>query len=367
MTNTPPKGRESAVLEGVVVTYLATGNPVGSRVLVETRLPDVSSATIRHVLVELEHQGLLTQPHVSAGRVPTSAAIRWWLRRLDAPEPLRDEEQGQRFEHALRSASDETSVWLRTSEFLAEISRQVGMVALLPARDTGLKQLRFFRLTEHRVLAILVTNDGQVRERVGRIPEVYTQAELDTASRYLLQNFNGMTLARIRRELVRRVEEERAAYDALLKRVLVLSHCGVLEMQDDGAVFVHGAPHLAENLNADRLGNLLAQLQEKERWLHLVAGLDEDTADRENAAGVQAGHGSNNVVEWGLGDGLAPDEWVRVRVGLDVMPECSLITASCGGGAIGILGPTRMEYQRALGAVALAQAVCRRVLGERTT
>lgn len=348
----PAAGRETAILEGVVETYLSTGFPVGSRALAEDRLLDTSSATIRHALAELERRGFLTQPHTSAGRLPTAAAIRWWLQRMNAPLPLGDEGQRLRLEQALRAASDETTLWLRTSEFLAELTKQVGMVAVLPAHDTGLKGLRFFRLTDHRVLAILVTTDGQVRERVGRVPEVYTQAELDTASCYLLHNFSSLTLARIRKELVRRVEEERAAYDELLKRVLVLSHCGVLEMQNDGAVYVQGAGHLAENLHASRLASLLSELQQKERWLHLLAGLDEPL--------------SAEVVHWEAGENLRERCWLRVRVGMEseAMPELSLIAANYGAGAIGILGPTRMPYAHVLGAVALVRAVCQRVLGE---
>ncbi|MGH9488056.1 MAG: HrcA family transcriptional regulator [Terriglobales bacterium] len=346
----PGAGREAAVLAGVVEEYLASGIPVGSRLLAETRLPDTSSATIRHVLSDLERAGFLIQPHTSAGRIPTAQAIRWWLQRLQAPEPLLEAGPRQHLEHALRAASDEATLWLRTCEFLSEISQQVGMVAILPWHDSGLKQLRFFRLTDRRVLAILVTSDGQIRERVGRIPEVYTQTELDTASRYLTQNFTGLTLARIRQELVRRVEEERAAYDELLKRVLVLSHCGVLEMQNGGEVYVLGARHLAESLDASRLGDLLAQLQEKERWLRLLSGLE-----------------TQDCVHWDGPDAHGHACWVRVHVGMaeEAMPEMSLIAANYGAGAIGILGPTRMPYARALGAVALARAVCQQILGER--
>lgn len=336
-------------------TYLATGLPVGSRVLAEERVSDTSSATIRHVLAELEERGLLAQPHTSAGRLPTPAAIRWWLQRMEAPLPLTDEPQRRRLEQSLRGASDDTTLWLRTSEFLAELTQQVGLVAVLPAPESGLKHLRFFRLTEHRVLAILATADGQVRERVGRIPEVYTQAELDTASRYLVHHFSGLTLPRIRQELVRRIEEERAAYDDLLKRVLVLSHCGVLEMQNEGAVYVHGSGHLAENLDSSRLADLLTGLQQKERWLRLLAGLAEP-----------GGMDASDVVHWDAGEDRNGHCWLRVRVGMEeeAMPELSLVAANFGTGAIAILGPTRMAYTHVLGAVALVRAVGQCVLGE---
>jgi heat-inducible transcriptional repressor len=350
-----PEGREAAVLRALVETYLATGAPVGSRLLAETRLAGICSATVRHVFGDLVRCGYLTQPHTSAGRVPTPRAIRWWLQRLEEPAPAADSAAAQELEHSLRAAGDETTLWLRASEFLSEYSRQVGMVALAPWSDAGLKYLRFFRLTDRRVLAILVAADGQVRERVGRVPEAYSQAELDEASRFFNQHFAGATLARIQRELWHRLEEERAAYDALLKRVVVLSHCGVLEMQNGGEIFFQGASHLAGMLDAGRLAEMLEQLQQKERWLRLLTGLDREGAER--------------WVEWTQGEsGGEARRWLRVRVGLDDnLPELSLISANYGGGAIGILGSTRMEYQRALGAVALVREVCRRVLGETTS
>ena len=350
-----PEGREAAVLQALVETYLATGAPVGSRVLSETQLTGICSATVRGVFGDLDRAGFLTQPHTSAGRVPTSKAIRWWLQQLASPLPAADQPAAQKLEHSLRAAGDETTLWLRASEFLSEYSRQVGMVALAPWRDAGLKYLRFFRLTDRRVLAILVATDGQVRERVGRVPEAYSQAELDEASRFFNQTFSGATLTRIQKELWHRLEEERAAYDALLKRVVVLSHCGVLEMQDGGEVYFQGASHLAGMLDPTRLAEMLEQLQQKERWLQLLTGIDPG--------------GAGEWVEWSQAkESTEPRRWVRVRVGLDEgMPELSLISANYGAGAIGILGSTRMEYQRALGAVALVREVCRRVLGEMAT
>lgn len=345
--------RQSAVLHGVLDAYLASGLPVGSRALAELR-DSPSSATIRHVFATLEDEGYLHQPHTSAGRVPTAKAIRWWLQQLDAPVALASDDS-QQLERALREANDETTLWQRASEFLADFTRQVGVIAVQPWRDAGLKQLRFFRLTDRRVLAILVAADGQIRERVGRVPEAYSQAELDAAARYLNQNFAGSTLPRIRRELLRRLEEERAAYDELLKRALVLSHCGVLEMQDSGEVYIQGARHLTSHLGGQQLNEMLGCLSQKERWLRLL---------------TEVGPSSEDTVEWDTGAaGPTPRRWVRVRVGLDLGgPEeiagCSLVTTNYRDGAVAVLGSTRMEYQRALGAVTLVGELFNRFLGE---
>jgi len=344
--------RAAAVLNGVLETYLASGLPVGSRALSEMRSDSPSSATIRHVLAELEQEGFLQQPHTSAGRIPTSKAIRWWLQQLEAPTPLASDD-GRRLEHLLREAHDEAAFWVRASEFLAEVTHQLGVVAVQPWNDAGLKHLRFFRLTDHRVLAILVAADGQVRERVGRVPEPYTQPELDEAARYMNRSFPGATLARIRRELMHRLEEERAAYDTLLKRVLVLSHCGVLEMQDTGAVYMHGASHLAGVLEAQPLSELLARLQQKERWLRLLNQVSPDEA----------------TIAWEAGQaGPGPRRRVQVEVGLEreQLPEFSLISTNYRrqgtDAAIAILGSHRMEYPRALAAITLVSDLFHRLL-----
>lgn len=346
----PLPEREAEVLRGVMEVYFATGAPVGSRTVAERSPDGPSPATVRNICAELEAAGYLTQPHTSAGRVPTAKSIRWWLQTLHAPQPLAGDD-GERFTRALLASGDEASVWQRASEFLAEITGQVGVVAVQPWRDAGLKQLRFLRLTDHRVLAIWIATDGQVRERVSRVPEAYSQAELDSAARYFNTHFAGFTLARIRRELLRRIEEERAAYDGLLKRVLVLSHCGVLELQDRGEVYFQGADHLASVLEGRKLGEMLARLNQKERWLHLLTEA-----------------GGEDTVSWQAGDepGVLPLRWIRVRVGLEEeqMPDFSLITTAWDQGAAAILGTTRMEYPTALSAISLVGAVLHQWQGE---
>ena len=343
-------GREASILAAVIELYLATGAPVGSRAVASTSPDHPSSATIRHVLADLEQSGYLQQPHTSAGRVPTVQAIRWSLKQMPPPAlaaPVRELER--LLLHDGDGGGDATVLWGRACSYLSESTGQVGLIVVRPWRDAGLKHLCFFRLAEHRVLAVLVAGDGQVRERVSVVPESYTQAELDTAANYFLHNFSGWTLSQIRRELRHRLEEERAAYDGLLKRVLVLSHCGALHMEDSGAVYVHGAGHLAEVLDSHQLAHMLERLNEKERWLSLLAEIGEAEED----------------VEWSTG-GQAR---VGARVGLDAeTPDLALIAASYErgsvGGAIGVLGSTRMPYERVLSAVALVNEFVSRVLGD---
>jgi len=346
--------REAAILAGVIDLYLATGVPVGSRAIAGTSSDHPSPATIRHVLADLERSGYLQQPHTSAGRVPTAQAIRWSLKQMAPPAlaaPVRELER--LLLHDDDEAGDAAALWGRACAYLSEATGQVGLIVVRPWRDAGLKHLRFFRLAEHRVLAILVAGDGQVRERVTVLPELYTQPELDMAANYFLHNFAGWTLTQIRRELRHRLEEERAAYDGLLKRVLVLSHCGALHMEDAGAVYVHGAGHLAKVLDSHQLANMLERLNQKERWLSLLAEIGDADED----------------VEWNTGGPTHVRARVGARVGLDAeTPDLALIAAcyerGSAGGAIGVLGSTRMPYERALSAVALVNEFVSRVLGD---
>ena len=346
----PPQGREAAILTAVLESYFASGTPVSSRFLSERDEASPSPATIRHVFADLETAGFLHQPHTSAGRVPTAQAIRWWLKQLPQPEAL-PLDCAQRLEQLLREAQDETRLWLQVSEFLADVTQQVGIVLVQPWLDSGLKYLRFFRLSDRRVLTIVVSRDGQLCERVSRVPEAYSQPELDHAARYFNECFAGWTMQAIRRELMRRVEEERAAYDELLKRVLVLSQCGVLRAGDSGALYFHGADRLVEALDSQKLGEMLVHLNQKERWLHLF------TEEEENDELLHWNTGSSDLGQ------LGP---VRIRVGLEAqqMPDFSLISTRYGQGAIGILGLTRMEYRRAVGAIALVREIFGRVRGD---
>ena len=336
--------REAAILTAVLENYLRTGEPVGSKSIAQQRQNSLSPATIRHVLALLEEKGYLQQPHTSAGRLPTLAGLKYFVRQL--PADSWESVEASEIEQQLLHAQDWPTLQSRATLFLSQVSEQLGMVAVTPWPDPGIREVRFIRLTERRVLAILIAADGQIRERVSRVPETYSQNELDAAATYLNHWFSGCTLSHIRRELTRRIEEERAAYDRLLRRVLVLYHCGVLEMQDTAEVYLEGASNLARLLHdSERLADILEALTEKQKLLDLLTGFSEGSVE------------------------LGKDGAIRVCIGLDnpAMPDFSLITANFQApdqtrGAIGILGPTRMRYDRAVAAVTLVRTVFSRVL-----
>lgn len=324
--------RERTVLASVIELYLDSGEPVASRHVAQQQGERWSSATLRNVLARLEEGGWLAQPHPSAGRVPTLEALRVYVGQLPAPTnwSAADEEQLRQ----TLGAAEGPELLARACQFLSAFSRRIGVVAVAPLADPGLKHIRFLRLGERRLLAILVAADDQFRERVVRVPGDYRQEELDQAARFLNANFAGWKLERIRRELLRRVSEDRAAYDQLLQRVLVLYHSGVLEMQDSGQVFVEGAGNLVPLLEShERLAAILQALEEKEKVLALVSGIAEEN---------------------GEAPGGAPA--VHIQVGLANLPDFALVAAPYRmpdqhRGAVAILSPARLEYERAAGAV----------------
>jgi len=342
--NLEPRDRE--VLIALFEQYLGTGEPVASGALAQQRSDGLSSASIRSILARLEARGFLEQPHTSAGRIPSLKGLRSYVQQLAPPGPLAVADEA-RLQQSL-AGGEGPELLARACHFLSQMSSQVGLVGVAPWSDRGMRQVRFIRLADRRVLGVLVAVDGQVRERVTRLPEDYRQDDLDTAARYFNHHFSGWTMDRIRRELVRRVDEDREAYDQLLKRVLVLYHCGVLEMQDAGQIYLEGTPRLVALLHDhERLASILQTLHEREKLLALLTRM----ADQ--------------------GDPVGGDVTLRVRIGLDEddLPEMSLILARYTApdhseGAFAILGPTRMEYERALAAVAAVRDVFSRMLKE---
>lgn len=358
--------REQAVLTVVLDLYLRTGEPVASRHVAESgadRGPDhLSPASIRNVFAALEAAGYLFQPHTSAGRIPTLEALRQHVRRLPPPEPLGAEEE-ERLRMLMAGDESHGEVTLgeearleRACQFLSEVSRRIGLVAVAPWADPGVQEIRFFRLSGHRVLAVLAASDRQVRERVARVPEDYSQEELDTAARFLNASFAGWTLERIRRELIRRVAEDRAAYDRLLQRVLVLYHCGILQMRDPGQIFVEGASNLVILLrDHERLADILRALAAKEKLLALVQQIAPPPA-----GGPVAGAALAAVA--------GMPEAVRIQVGLEAagMPDFGLVAAAYSTpehrhGTLAILGPACMEYGRAAAAVLRVRSLLEQV------
>jgi heat-inducible transcriptional repressor len=340
----PPIGeREREILTAIVETFIATGEPVGSRTLARANREGLSPATIRNVMSDLADSGYLEQPHTSAGRVPSTEAYRYYVEQLTGKARLSNDDQNI-IQESFHGVSDVQEFMERTSHVLSLISHNVGVAVAIGGPKNALEHVYFSRLGDQKVLAVLVTRSGLVRDRVLRLD--ISQADLDAAARFLNDNFRGWTMDAMRIELARRLEQERSEYDRLMTSVEQLYKQGALAA-DDGAqmVYVEGAANLvAGEQDRERLQELLKTLEEKQKIVGLLgAYLD------------------------------AKQEAVRVVIGLDQtlpsMRNFVLIGAPArvGGevmGSLAVIGPTRIDYEHTMTAVSYIARLFDKILNE---
>ena len=340
----PPIGeREREILTAIVETFIATGEPVGSRTLARANREGLSPATIRNVMSDLADSGFLEQPHTSAGRVPSTEAYRYYVEQLTGKARLSNDDQNI-IQESFHGVSDVQEFMERTSHVLSLISHNVGVAVAIGGPKNALEHVYFSRLGDQKVLAVLVTRSGLVRDRVLRLD--LPQSDLDAAARFLNENFRGWTMEAMRIELARRLEQERSEYDRLMTSVEQLYKQGALAADDSAQmVYVEGAANLvAGEQDRERLQELLKTLEEKQKIVGLLgAYLD------------------------------ARQEAVRVVIGLDQtlpsMRNFVLIGAPArvGGevmGSLAVIGPTRIDYEHTMTAVSYIARMFDKILNE---
>src|SRR5713101_1863402 len=344
MPSGPPIGeREREILTAIVETFIATGDPVGSRTLARSNKEGLSTANIRNVMADLAEAGFLEQPHASAGRVPSTEAYRYYVEQLTGKASLSQEDQGM-IQESLHGISDVQEFMERTSHVLSLISHNVGITVAVGGPKNALEHVYFSRLGDQKVLAVLVTRSGLVRDRVLRLD--LPQADLDEAARFINENFRGWTMESMRAELARRLEQERGEYDRLMNSIEQLYKQGALAAeQGSQVVFVEGASNLVTgDHDKQRLQEMLKTLEEKEKVVQLLgAYLD------------------------------VKQEAVRVVIGLDQalpsMQNFVLIGAPAHAGnevmgSLAVIGPTRMDYQHTITAVSYIARLFDKILNE---
>ena len=341
--------RERQILTAIVDTYISTGEPVGSRTLARMTPHGLSPATIRNVMADLADSGFLEQPHTSAGRVPTAAAYRFYVDQLSGEARLSAGDQ-ELIGRQLEGISDVQEFMERTSQVLSLISHGVGVVAAMSGPKNALDHVYFSRQAQNKILAVVVTRSGVVRDRLLRVERDITQGELDLAANYVNENFRGWKLDDVQAELERRIESERSEYQRVLQSVNQLCQQGALT-SDAGAqdVYIGGASNLiAKNMaseqDAERLRELLRTLEEKERVVELLhAYLDTRQEAVRVVIGLeQALPSMSNLVLIG-----AP-----AHVGDEMM------------GSLAVIGPTRIDYEHTITAVQYIARLFDKILNE---
>ncbi|HEY9230822.1 MAG TPA: heat-inducible transcriptional repressor HrcA, partial [Blastocatellia bacterium] len=237
--------RKKEILAAIVRAHVATGQPVGSLSLAQQSSERLSSATIRNLCAELEDEGYLTHPHTSAGRMPTDKGYRFYVDNVIRSTQLSEAEAARinaylLDEETLRSPE---RLMERTSRLLSQLSDNVGIVISPSIARDILHHIEFVRLPDGRILAITVSSAGRVQDRLIRVEGDFTQTELNRTGRYLTENFRGWTLDEIRDELLRRMGEEKALYDQLLRNAMLLCSQS-LQDGDQPDVFIEGASNI---------------------------------------------------------------------------------------------------------------------------
>lgn len=351
--------RERLVLTAIIELYIATGEPVASQALAHffENKDGLSSATLRNVMATLGDSGLLEQQHTSSGRVPTAAAFRYYVEQIMQPgrialpaqsaaaqaAHLSEATRGQ-IEENFAGVNSSNEYLERTSHVLALISSGLGVALASSPAAQILEHIHFSRLSQGRVLAVVVTQAGAVLDRVLTLDRELTHLELETAARYLNENFRSWPIERIRAEVTRRVDVEREAYHRQLAAVEELCRKGALAGGDAGpAIFVEGMANLiAAEVDRERLRQMLLALEAKQRLVALLTAYV---------------------------DGRQQE--VRVVVGLDrsspAMQDLVLIGAPArlGGGNVGtvaVIAPTRIQYQEMIQAVRYIAGLSQRIL-----
>lgn len=342
-TDAPRRTRHSDILHAIVRAYIETGEPVASRALSKSRTEALSPASIRNVMADLADDGYLAQPHTSAGRVPTLKAFRSYVASLAANRLAAVE--SDRLRNELSELPTVEARVERSSQVLMEMTRNVGIAAAIPALAQELDQIELLPLGSggvgtsahqpgNRVLMILITRDHMVRNRVLYLDEPVSAEELISVRNYVNRNFSGWQLGAARRELLRRMEEERSLYDAVERKLQLLCNNGLLAVDTSPDVHMEGASNLLGldlHLTREKLRELLRALEEKKRLIELLDRFLE----------------------------LPPGE-LEVHVGLEqahpAMKDLTLIgmTVRMASGIpakVAVLGPMRMQYERVMAAV----------------
>lgn len=318
--------RSRTLLKTLIERYIADGQPLGSRSLSKFSGLDLSAATVRNVMADLEELGFIASPHTSAGRVPTARGYRFFVDSLLTMQPL-EKEKINAMEGQLHPSQPQQLI-SSASHLLSELTRFAGIV-LTPRRTAPkIRQMEFVSLSEKRILLILVTADGDVQNRILFTERAYSPSQLTTATNYLNQNFAGHDFEHIRS----RVQDELMQLHGDLRNLMTaaLTASGDALRQTDDQYVISGERNLLEvdefSSNMQRLRELFDLFEQRTALMQLL-----DISHR--ADGVKIFIGGES--------GLAP------------LDECSVITApyEVKGqvvGSLGVIGPTRMAYERVI-------------------
>jgi heat-inducible transcriptional repressor len=328
-----------------VRTYIETGEPVSSRAISKRFEEVLSTATIRNVMADLEDGGFLYQPHTSAGRVPTAAAYRFFAQEIASQATISVDDRTW-IQREMSGATSAAEITERAGHVLAEVSNGLGIIVSPPLGKAVLEHARMWLLPDGRVVVVLISPGGNTRDKILRPSRPFTQTELDATADFLNRHYSGWTLEAIRGDLLLKLATERERYEGIVQSALTLCDPAVLGEDTASQVHVEGTAQIvgtAEFANQTQMRELLEAIEEKHRLItvlnacietpepvHVQIGVKEISEAGENLALISAPYTRNDMVQ----------------------------------GSLGVLGPTRMHYERAMTAVAYVAQLFSEALGK---
>jgi heat-inducible transcriptional repressor len=331
----PSNERTREILHWVISTHIITGKPVGSRSVARHSSEGLSPATVRNIMADLEEMGYLHQPHASAGRIPTDKAYRFYVDCLMKRRDISDQDRIL-VDRNLKLDNSTEAFMERTSRVLSRVSNNVGIVLSPPISNVALKHIHFTKITDNRILVILVSRSGIVQNRVIHFPEEITQSELEQAGRYIVENFKDRTLLEIRIQIIKMLRKEQALYDKFLQNIIALGTRSFVETGEkkQTQIYLDGTSNLIKTIeftDINKMKLLFETIEEKNRLAAIISRcIDGDTQE------VQITIGAENALP-----GIEDCTLIASRYVIDENTR----------GSLGILGPTRMEYGRAIALV----------------
>ncbi|MEJ2609043.1 MAG: heat-inducible transcriptional repressor HrcA [Candidatus Thiodiazotropha sp.] len=335
--------RAQHFLKALIDRYIRDGQPVGSRTLAKDTGLDLSPATIRNVMADLEDLGLVSSPHTSAGRVPTITGYRMFLDSLLIVQDLKKSEVDKIRTELMMGREDSSDLLASASRLLSGVTQMAGVVTLPRREKTTFRQIEFLPLSDRRVLAILVMDTGEVHNRILHTHRDFERVELEQAANFLNHSFAGYEMDQVRQRLLQELNDARDHFDQVMTQALTMAGEVVNASESKEDCVIAGQTNLmefAELAEMDQLRKLFDAFTEKREILHL---LDQF----QNADGVQI--------------------FIGEESGYQLLSGCSVVTASYQVneemvGVLGVIGPTRMNYERVIPVVDVTAKILSAVL-----
>jgi len=339
--------RAQHLLKVLVNHYIEDGQPVGSKTLAEAAKLDVSPATIRNVMSQLEDLGFIESPHTSAGRVPTIQGYRFFVDSLVDSQPVAQKKLLDELQEQLENNKNPHELAVSVSEFLSGVTRLAGVVTLPKVQQIILSQIEFIPLSERRVLAILVTSDDEVQNRILDVQRDFKLEELQLLSSYFNDQFSGMEVTQVRQMLVSQMRNDQDSMNHMMNVAMEMADSLLGDEQPEEDYILAGQSNLMgmdKISNVERLRQLFDAFNQKQEVLNL---LDQCV----NTEGVQIFIGNES--------------------GYKIFDDCSVVSSSysINGqslGVLGVIGPTRMQYDRIIPIVDVTAKVLGAVLNSRS-